>query len=562
MLARASIRNFGIIEHLDVDLCHGFSALTGESGSGKSMFLSAVKAAFADRVDKGKIRDDTDSANIVLEFLLRAEHPVWDILKDAGLEPAIEEPLIVSRVIPRKGASRARINGCAVAARDLSNVGKALIEVHEQHAFLRFFEQNYPRDLLDSFVDAKTLQAVRGAYDLAHKAAKALTDFDTNQLQGEARQRELAFCNEKLEELDPVEGEYLTLKKRRALLQNTEKIVNYTSDAKDFAQQCEIEDNFSKAVKQLNRLSQLDGLDENTSFKESVSNSITALERSLVEFQEFEYALGILEDACVFCPKDMDSVESRFQAFTGVARQIGREPENLTGYWEEIRAENAIFVDADAHRVALVAASEAALSVWRELAETLSKARQKTAITLTTKINKQLSDLRMEGVGIAFQFDTSGNASVASKAGIDDVAIMVHQGKSGVGRPLQKSASGGELSRITLALCIVDAQYKGDMTLIFDEIDQGVNGAIAASIGQKLCDLGSSNQVLAVTHSPQIAASAGAHIRICKSKGKSHKTAAATLDKNHRVEEIAALISGEKITPEAREAAKRLLEAA
>jgi DNA repair protein RecN (Recombination protein N) len=553
MLARLSIRDIVLIDRLDIDFGSGLAVLTGETGAGKSILLDAFALALGARGDAALVREGAEHGQVIAAFEIGQDHPARRLIADNGLSG--ENELILRRVQFADGRTRAFVNDQPVSVQVLRALGAALVEIHGQHDERAFVEAATHRALLDAYgrieadaadvADLWTQWRQREAAVQSHKA----------EVERASREAEwLRHAVEELGRLAPQTGEETTLAERRATMMQAEKVADDLRSTHDsVAGPNSPVPPLASAVRRLERrAAQAPALIEPA--VKAIDAALTALEEARLQLQQ---ALQVAE----YNPQELEKIEERLFALRAAGRKYNAPVDELAVLARRYES-NLALIDAGAERLAMLAreAKEAAAR-YRTAAQSLSTARRRTAHALDKAVNAELKPLKLDRA----EFSTEITSESEGPAGIDRVEFWVRTNPGTRPGPLMKVASGGELARFLLALKVVLADRGSAPTLIFDEIDTGVGGAVADAIGVRLARLASGVQVVAVTHAPQVAARAERHYLISKdamAKGKRVATRIAELAGERRREEIARMLAGAEITAEARAAAERLIRAA
>ncbi len=555
MLARLSIRDIVLIDRLDIDFASGLSVLTGETGAGKSILLDAFALALGARGDAALVRQGTEQGQVTAMFELPPRHPARPLAAEAGVAP--DEPLILRRVQFADGRTRAYVNDQPVGVQALQNLGAALVEIHGQHDARALVDAATHRHLLDAYggLEDKATDVER-LWD-ARRAAETEVASHRAEIERAAREADwLRHAVEELSKLAPQAGEETALAERRASMMQAEKIAGDLRDAHDsVAGSASPVPALAAAIRRLERrATQAPGL---------VEPAVKALDSALGAIEE---ARGHLEQALAIAdhdPRELERIEERLFALRAAGRKYNSPVDGLSALAERYAADLAL-IDAGAGRLAeLEAAARAAGERYAAAAEALSAARRKAADRLAKAVNAELKPLKLDRA--KFSSEIASDAAAAGPHGIDRVEFWVQTNPGTRPGPLMKVASGGELARFLLALKVVLADRGSAPTLIFDEIDTGVGGAVADAIGVRLARLADRVQVVTVTHAPQVAARAGRHYLITKDaleKGRRVATRVSELAAPRRREEIARMLAGAEITDEARAAAERLIRTA
>ena len=553
MLARLSIRDIILIDRLDIDFGAGLAALTGETGAGKSILLDAFALALGARGEAALVREGAEQGQVTAVFELSKEHPARRLLAENGL--ANEDELIVRRVQIADGRTRAFVNDQPVSVQVLRALGAALVEIHGQHDERAFIEAGTHRALLDAFGGLEAAAAeVRGLWQerRAREAAVAAHRADVERAGREAEW--LRHAVEELGRLAPERGEEAALAERRAAMMQAEKVaedLRLTHESVTGPQSPVPP--LATAVRRLERrAAQAPALIEPA--VKSIDAALTALDEARAHLEQ---ALRVAE----YDPRELERMEERLFALRAAGRKYNVPVDELGALARRYEADLAL-IDAGAERLAkLEQEAREVAARYRQAAEALSAARRGAAVTLDKAVNAELNPLKLERA----QFSTEIGGDGEGPDGLDRAEFWVRTNPGTRPGPLMKVASGGELARFLLALKVVLADRGSAPTLIFDEIDTGVGGAIADAIGVRLARLAARVQVIAVTHAPQVAARADRHYLIAKdalAKGRRVATRVSELAAERRREEIARMLAGAEITAEARAAAERLIRAA
>ncbi|MEH6691179.1 MAG: DNA repair protein RecN [Pseudorhizobium pelagicum] len=553
MLVQLSIRDIVLIERLDLDFEAGLSVLTGETGAGKSILLDSLSLALGGRGDGGLVRHGEDKGQVTAVFDVAGQHPARLMLRDNGIDD--DGDLIFRRIQSADGRTRASINDQPVSVQMMRQIGQLLVEIHGQHDDRALTDTNTHRTLLDAFAGlTEEVQQVAGLYRRWKDAERA---FKTHRAKVEAAAREADYIRasvEELEALSPRDGEEEELAEQRSRMQKSERIAGDISEASEF-----LNGNGSPVpaiasmVRRLERKSQ-----EAPGLLEETVELLDAALNSLSNAQmEVEAALRKTE----FDPRELERVEERLFALRAAGRKYSVAVADLPALAEKMVADLAD-LDAGEERLGILEQQTLATKAdFDRAALTLSQKRQQGAEGLAEAVMAELPALKLERA--RFMVEVTSDADAATAEGIDIVEFHVQTNPGTRPGPIMKVASGGELSRFLLALKVALADRGSAPTLVFDEIDTGVGGAVADAIGQRLKRLSDKVQVLSVTHAPQVAARAATHLLISKGPAgegsEKIATRVATMEPEHRTEEIARMLAGASVTEEARAAAKKLL---
>lgn len=552
MLRALSVSNIVLIDRLELDFEPGLSVLTGETGAGKSILLDALALVIGRRADAALLRAGADKGVVAAEFSVPEQHPVLGLLAEHGLE-LDGDAILIRRTLGADGRSRAFLNDQPVSAGLLREVGERLIEIHGQHGQQGLLNPSSHRALLDAFgglgADAA---AVAAAHRLQAEKKAALDEALASFEQARSDRDYLEHVVEELRGLDPSEGEEAALADRRALMMNGEKIAAELGEADTDLRKDGGVDNVVRVVlRRIERASAPSG--------GILDPLLDALERAVDDLGEVNQHLAAAVAALDFDQQALEQVEERLFALRAAARKHHCGVEDLPRVRADLEQSLAAIESGAATIEALRAEFEALDRAFVEAAEALSVLRGSMAARLDRAIGKELAPLKMEKATFRTRVERLPRDRW-SAAGCDQVSFEVATNPGAPFGALSKIASGGELSRFALALKVVLASDGPATTLIFDEVDQGVGGAVAAAVGDRLLRLGKGAQVLVVTHAPQVAARGSQHILIAKAvNGGEALTQARTLSDPERREEIARMLAGAQITDEARAAAERLM---
>ncbi|MEN3287263.1 MAG: repair protein RecN [Bradyrhizobium sp.] len=555
MLARLSIRDIVLIERLDLEFSQGLAVLTGETGAGKSILLDGFALALGGRGDASLVRNGAEQGQVTAVFEVTKNHPAARILAANGLDDNGE--MILRRVQFGDGRTRAFINDQSVSVQTLKAVGAALVEIHGQHDERALVDAATHRRLLDAFAGLeKDVVAVEALWAARRTATTALEEHRAGMERAAREADYLRHASDELKALAPKDGEETQLATRRTTMMQGEKIASDLRDAQEAVggHQSPIA-SLSVAVRRLERRA--------GNSPTLVEPAVKAIDAAINALEEADQHLTAALRAADFDPLELERIEERLFALRAAARKYSTPVDGLAALAAKY-ADDVVLIDAGAEQLkTLELAAAEADSRYAAAAARLSAARIKAAEKLNKAVNAELAPLKLERAKFMTQVDA--DAQVPGPQGIDRVEFWVQTNPGTRPGPMMKVASGGELSRFLLALKVVLSDRGSAPTLVFDEIDTGVGGAVADAIGARLARLAGQVQVMAVTHAPQVAARADQHLLISKAaldKGKRVATRVNTLAVEHRREEIARMLAGAEITAEARAAAERLLKAA
>lgn len=560
MLARLSIRDIVLIERLDIEFATGLAVLTGETGAGKSILLDAFALALGGRGDAGLVRHGAEQGQVTAVFDIPKNHPATKILAENGLDDASFADsceMILRRVQLADGRTRAFINDQAISVQTLKAVGAALVEIHGQHDERALVDAATHRRLLDAFAGLeKDVGAVEALWDARRTANIELEEHRAGMERAAREADYLRHASDELKQLAPKDGEETSLASRRTTMMQGEKIASDLREAQEVVggHHSPVAA-LSAAVRRLER--------RGVNSPALVEPAVKAIDVAINALEEADQHLQAALAATDFDPAELERIEERLFALRAASRKYSTPVDGLAALAARYAAD-VVLIDAGASRLKkLEQAAIEADARYAAAANKLSAARQKSAEKLNNAVNAELAPLKLERAKFMTQVAT--DEAAPGPQGFDRVEFWVQTNPGTRPGPMMKVASGGELSRFLLALKVVLSDRGSAPTLVFDEIDTGVGGAVADAIGGRLARLAGKVQVMAVTHAPQVAARADQHLLISKDaldKGKRVATRVNALAADHRREEIARMLAGAEITAEARAAADRLLKAA
>lgn len=555
MLHELSIRNFAIIDDLNLSLSEGMTVLSGETGAGKSILVDALGLVLGDRADSDTVRDGQQRAEISAVFTLDDTEAAQNWLADRSLDDGDE--CLVRRVVPRDGRSRNWINGSPASARDLKALGECLVDIHGQHAHQSLLRQDTQRDLLDTHAACATLRET-----LAETAAglrdtdKRIRELEGADDDGNLRLDLLRYQVDELRALDLGDNEIAELEAEHQRLANAERLIADSQHAMALLAESEegaASDLLARTARLLNELAELDP---------QLATSAEMAESARIQVQETADGLRRAVDGFELDPARLAQVESRLEAVQDLARKHHCTPAELPEVTAKLTTELAELEGAEGKLEALREEHAGLLERYREQAARLSDARASAAEALAAEVTAHIRELGMpQGI---FEISVAHDPEAhPAPSGTDRVAYRVSANPGQAPRALEKTASGGELSRISLAIQVVAATANRVPTLIFDEVDAGIGGGVAEIVGQLLRQLGGGGQVLCVTHLPQVAAQAGQHLNVSKRIEAGHtRTLIEPLAPDHRIEEVARMLGGVDITERTRAHAREMIERA
>lgn len=551
MLSRVSVRNIVLIDRLELELGPGLTVLTGETGAGKSILLDALGLALGSRANTALIGPAGEMAMVSANFEIEPDHPAWRLLAEAGIEP--EESLILRRQL-HPGKSTAHINDMPVSNSLLRQLGDMLVEIQGQFEGRGLLDSSIHGRLLDRFAAAtEALSATRDAWSAWKTAEQALDAATLAQAEARLEEEWLRDAVSQLDSLAPEEGEEEQLVAERNLVANAARIMEALAET-DAALNHD-----GGAISLVARSSRsLEKLADKAGGR--LLPLLEALGRADAELAETSHLLRSIEAEVDANPQRLMDIEDRLHALRAQARKHQTEIEELPQLHRQLMARLTALDDSGGNLASLVSAAEAGRQNYRDKAATLTALRQQAAARLDRAVLNELPALKLEQARFSTSLETLEETHWGPE-GTERVRFTVSTNPGMPLGPLDKIASGGELARFLLALKVVLADGASPQTLIFDEVDAGVGGAVAAAVGDRLARLGLELQSLVITHSPQVASRGRYHFRITKQQrdGVTISTTEA-LETNARIEEISRMLAGTTISAEARAAAIRLLE--
>ncbi len=559
MLTSLAIRDVVLIERLDLEFTSGLTVLTGETGAGKSILLDSLGLALGARAEQGLVRAGAEQASVAATFAPAPSHPAHALLREHGIDAG--DDITLRRVLGRDGRSRAFANDSPVGAALLRRIGALLVEVQGQHDQMGLADPAGHLILLDAFgVDpalrqrAASLHAAWRGHEQALAAAReriaaALRDQDF-----------LRHATAELAALAPEEGEEETLAAERQRLQRSEKRAETVASALAELAPQGGRDRYRSAGPAAALRAAARALQRLSAPTEAEAAAASALDRAEEALAEAETLLTHLADAAHPDPRRLEQTEERLFALRAMARKHGVSVAELPALFAALQARLTALETGEAEVEALERAADAARRDFAAACAELSRARHDAAGRLDRAVARELPPLKLDRARFVAQV-TAKPAEAWSADGSDRVEFLIATNPGQVPGPLGRVASGGELSRLMLALKVVLAGAAPVPTLVFDEVDSGIGGATAAAVGERLARLAARVQVLLVTHSPQVAARGSAHLRVAKrARNGGAETLVDRLDEATRREEIARMLAGERVTDAARAAAASLLQ--
>jgi DNA repair protein RecN (Recombination protein N) len=546
MLRTLSIRDFVIVDTIELEFAPGFSVFTGETGAGKSILIDALALALGGRGDASVVREGAAKADITADFSVSDDAAAWLEAHEFADE---DGAVLLRRVIDNAGRSKAFINGIAATATQLRELGELLVDIHGQHAHQSLLKADAQRQLLDS--QAGLLDEAK-AVAAAHKTWRALArqreEFEINAKNVLLERERLEWQVSELEKLAVKPGEWSDISNEHSRLSHAASLIEGAQEALSAISESE-----SPILSQLSSLTQK--LGKLTDVDAALKPVMDALEPAQIQLQEAVYALNDYLDRVELDPARLQQVEGRLEAIHSTARKFRVTPDELPQEYIKLAEELKQLADAS-DLDALRAQEEKLKAAYTSAAQKLSKGRTKAAKALSEAVTAAMQDLSMSGG----RFSIALEACEPAAYGLEQVEFLV-AGHAGVApRPLAKVASGGELARIALAISVIASSSTATPTLIFDEVDSGIGGGVAEVVGRLLKRLGQDRQVLCVTHLPQVASQGNQHFQVSKrNDGGKTVSQIEALDAKSRVEEIARMLGGLEITATTRKHARELL---
>ncbi|CAN7258191.1 DNA repair protein RecN [Acidovorax sp. LjRoot129] len=546
-LKRVTLRDFVIVQDLELELNSGFSVLTGETGAGKSILIDAIQLILGARSDAGVVREGAAKADLCAEFDCPAHLQPW--LEEAGFD--IDELLLLRRTVDAQGKSRAWINGTPATAAQLRTLGDSLLDIHGQHAWQSLTKPDSVRALLDAFAGVQAAETT-ARWTQWRMDQKALQEARQAQATLQQERERLQWQINEVDKLAPTEGEWEELDAQHKRLSHAQALLDSAQGSLQTLQ-----DDEAGALAGLSRAHAL--LQSHEHIEPEFANLADILSSSLAQASDVVHSLQLYLRHGEIDPQRLAELDSRLSLWMTLARKYKRAPTELPALLEGWKKE-MLRLDAATDLGHLTAAEAASAKAYHAAARALSLGRGKAAPKLSHAITQAMQGLGMDGG----KFEVSVTKSEEPSAhGIDDVAFLVAGHPGMTPKPIGKVASGGELSRISLAISVTTSELGMAPTLIFDEVDSGVGGAVAETVGRLMQQLGSDRQVLAVTHLPQVAACAHHHLKVSKRKSPSGTTSTVLpMLADQRVAEIARMLGGERSTDTTLAHAREMLDLA
>ena len=553
MLSHIYLKDFAIIEQLDLELKSGMTALTGETGAGKSILVDAIGLVLGDRADSGVVRHGAEKTEITLSVDIEDTPTAkqWLIEQDLILDEADDE-CILRRVITASGKSRAWINGSPCNLKLMRELGEQLVDIHGQHEHQSLMKKNMQRNMLDDFSEnSSLLKTVSDAFEEWKQLKTKLELLNNQNSDHQAKLDLLRFQTQELDELQMSENETQSLDEEHARLSNSGELIDISSHSVTQlydADEQSLYSSISEVIQRIDGVKQLDS---------ALQEPLDMLQNAQIQIQEAADLLRRYQESVELDPERLSWVNQRLSSFHELARKHQTNPEQLFEKWQSLHQQFQALSGDDYDLDALQDKLKNSEANYLKATDKLTKARIKSAKHLSSGVSKEMQQLGMEGGKFEIQIR---NSEHYSQHGADDIEFTVSANPGQPLKALNKVASGGELSRISLAIQMIAAQKITLPALIFDEVDSGIGGGIAEVVGKQLRKLGSSRQVLCVTHLPQVASCAHNHHKVTKIKGKKNtSTGMIVLDREQRVDELARMMGGLDITQTTLDLAEEML---
>ena len=546
MLRTLSIRDFVIVDSIELEFSAGFTVFTGETGAGKSILIDALTLALGGRGDGSMVREGAAKADISADFAVTEQARAWLEANEFATE---EGGALLRRVIDNAGRSKAYINGIAATAGQLRELGDLLVDIHGQHAHQSLLKTDSQRELLDNQCGAN-VRAVTAAWKAWRALAKQLEEYEANAANLQFERERLEWQVAELDKLAPKPGEWQEIGNEHSRLSHAASLLEGAQEALGVLSESDQHPVLSQVTALGSRLGKLVSVDA------ELQPVVDLLESARIQLQESVYALNNYLDRVELDPDRLRQVDARMEALHSAARKFRVPAEELPEEHSRLADKLAQLADAsDLDGLRLQA--EKLKAAYLAVASELSSQRAAAAQALGAAVTQAMQDLSMSGG----RFEVALNACEPGPKGVEQVEFMV-AGHAGVApRPLAKVASGGELARISLAISVITSHATTVPTLIFDEVDSGIGGAVAEVVGRLLRRLGQERQVLCVTHLPQVASQGNQHFQVAKGTAGNGRTASRieVLDQKARIEEVARMLGGLEITATTRKHARELL---
>lgn len=552
MLTHINIRNFAIVEELDLDICDKLTVITGETGAGKSIMIDALGLALGDRAESGAVRHGCKKAEIHATFDIQNNKAARKWLQERELDA--DNECILRRVVSDDGRSKAFINGSPTPIQGLKQLGEMLVSIHGQHEHQSLLKKDTHRQLLDEFAGlASNAATVKSHFLDWQQANKEFEHFRDHAKEMQDRADLLRFQISELDELKPIHGEIEKLEQEHKRLANVESLLSLGQQAINA-----LNEGDETLVNQTQSV--LSVLQDMAKQDEGIKDTWEMVDSARIQLEEAASTLSHYLNQLDIDPERYQEVDNRISSYFQLARKHRTDTHELAGLLETLQQELDDIDGGEERLVQLEAAAQAAREQFLAEAKKLSKAREKAAKKLSKLITEKVQPLGMPGAEFKVELQALEETQY-NQTGLESIEFLVKTNPGQPTKALNKVASGGELSRISLAIQVACAAQSNVATLIFDEVDVGIGGAVAQIVGQLLRQLGSKNQVICVTHLPQVAAQGHTHLHVNKQTGKKEThTDIARLSQDETVAEIARMLGGLNITDQTLAHARELIE--
>ncbi len=561
MLVHLSISQFTLVEHLELELKAGMTTITGETGAGKSILLGALGLALGNRIDGNIVRKGAEKADISATFIISEKVAKW---LDSHDYPVEDDTCILRRVITQEGRSRGYINGRNASATELKALANQLIDIHGQHAHQSLMQKDAPRKLVDNYAGTRGLcLKTKQAFQAWQEKLKQKNNLQEDSAEQQAQRQLLTYQVQELDSLQLVEGEVAELESEHKRLSNADAIMFSGQQALTLCADGNADDSSSaqtssqdSALQQVQQaIMELDQIDDDN---ETLKESREFLNQAQIQLQEANDSLHDYINKVEINPQRLQQIDQRLGNIYDLARKHQVRAGELYDKWQELSDKLNALNFSDDDMEALIQLVSELEQAYLKLAKQLSKKRHKAAVKLDKEVNTHFEALALGNAKL--QTDIVSDNSHANAYGIDHIDLLVQTNPGMPMGQLCKVASGGELSRISLAIQVITAQTSNIPSLIFDEVDVGIGGGTAERVGRLLNELGKHSQVLCVTHQPQVAAQAQNHLQVSKIAGDEQTfTNIRPLDNTQRTEEIARMLGGVEITQHTLDHAQEML---
>ncbi|MDC2825781.1 DNA repair protein RecN [Rodentibacter pneumotropicus] len=555
MLTQLTINNFAIVRQLEIELARGMSVITGETGAGKSIAIDALGLCLGQRVESAMVREGQERAEICASFHLEPHNPAYHWLQEQELQDA-ENPseCILRRVINTDGRSKAFINSTPVSAAQLKEIGQCLIHINGQHASQLLLKNDYQLQLVDSFAQhPDLLDQMRDDYRAWKNLQTQVKTFQQKIAENESRKQLLQYQVEELDEFNLLPNEYLELEEEQRRLSNSEQLTQLSQSALQLLSENEtvsIDTMLYRTTQYIDELVELDP---------RYTDVQNLLNEALIQVQEATNEVQHLSSNIEQDPMLLQEIEQRMGQALQLARKHNVKPEELVEWHQKLKAELTALLDFSESEELLIAQEKAAFTQMQATAAALTASRQKSANALAKQVTDSIKLLAMENAEFYVEVKTDDEKITAN--GADQIIFTLRSNLGQQPQPLAKVASGGELSRISLAIQVLTSDQSAIPTLIFDEVDVGISGSTASVVGKLLRQLGNKCQVLCVTHLPQVACCGHHQFNVEKFtvEGKT-ETKMTALSQDERIPALARLLGGSQVTELALANAKEMLD--